>query len=311
MRSILLFGILTALAMGTSCRVDHAIEAEDSWFYSRRPTQHRTTAVGSDSIHWAQVGQGQDTLVLVHGFGPYPSVQWQPVVWKFSPTTTILVVDLLGFGESTSPDTAITVSQQVEVLRASLHSRGIKSIHLVGHSYGGMVSTLFASRYPEMLKSLVLIDPLHRHYDLNHLDSLQRLWGRPIEEVLLPRDVESYDAMMKVSVHDPFFLPEFVKQQVLDNIYSVNLSQREAMLRAVRRDEVLIRNQALGANVPTLILWGAEDALFPVHGSEALARDFPQSSTVVIPKAGHIPHMERPFVVLDTLAEFFSAQSPK
>jgi pimeloyl-ACP methyl ester carboxylesterase len=32
---------------------------------------------------------------------------------------------------------------------------------------------------------------------------------------------------------------------------------------------------------------------------------------VVVPKAGHIPHMERPFVVLDALADFFSAQSPK
>ena len=311
MRLPLLFGIFTALAIGTSCRVDHAIEAEDSWFYSRRPTQHLTTAVGSDSLHWTQVGQGPDTLVLVHGFGPYPSVQWQPVVWKFSPNSTVLVVDLLGFGGSTSPDSSISVDQQVEVLHGALTSCGIQSIHLVGHSYGGMVSTVFASRYPEMLKSLVLIDPLHRHYDLNHLDSLQRQWGRPIEEVLLPRDVASYDAMMKVSVYDPFFLPEFVKQQVLDNIYSVNLSQREAMLRAVRRDEAAIRTQALGAQIPTLIVWGAEDALFPVHGSVALARDFPQSSTVVIPKAGHIPHMERPFVVLDTLAEFFSAQFPK
>jgi pimeloyl-ACP methyl ester carboxylesterase len=311
MRSLLLFGMFAALSAGTSCRVDRAIEAEDSWFYSRRPTQHLTTPVGSDSLHWTQVGQGRDTLVLVHGFGPYPSVQWQPVVWKFSPISTILVVDLLGFGESTSPDSAISVNQQVEVLHDALTSHGIQSIHLVGHSYGGMVSTLFASRYPEMLKSLVLIDPLHRHYNLKYLDSLQNLWGRPIEEVLLPRDVASYDAMMDVSVYDPFFLPEFVKQQVLDNIYSVNLSQREAMLRAVRRDEVLIRNQALGANVPTLLLWGAEDALFPVQGSEDLARDFPQSSTVVVPKAGHIPHMERPFVVLDFLAEFFSAQSPK
>ena len=311
MRLPLLFGIFTALAIGTSCRVDQAIEAEDSWFYSRRPTQHLTTAVGSDSLHWTQVGQGPDTLVLVHGFGPYPSVQWQPVVWKFSPTSTVLVVDLLGFGGSTSPDSSISVDQQVEVLHGALTSCGIQSIHLVGHSYGGMVSTVFASRYPEMLKSLVLIDPLHRHYDLNHLDSLQRQWGRPIEEVLLPRDVASYDAMMKVSVYDPFFLPEFMKQQVLDNIYSVNLSQREAMLRAVRRDEAAIRTQALGARIPTLIGWGEEDALFPVHGSVALARDFPQSSTVVIPKAGHIPHMERPFVVLDTLAEFFSAQFPK
>jgi pimeloyl-ACP methyl ester carboxylesterase len=311
MRLRLLFGIFGWMALVTSCRVDRAIEAEDSWFYSRRPTEHFTTSVGRDSIHWAQVGQGPDTLVLVHGFGPYPSVQWQPVVWKFSPSSTILVVDLLGFGESSAPDSAISVHQQVEVLHAALTARGIRSFHLVGHSYGGMVSTLFASRYPETLKSLVLIDPLHRHYHLEHLDSLERQWGRPIQEVLLPRDVASYDAMMSVSVHDPFFLPEFVKQQVLDNIYSVNLGQREAMLRAVRRDEQSIRNQAVGARIPTLIVWGAEDRLFPVRGSESLARDFPNSSTVVVPKAGHIPHMERPFVVLDALADFFSAQSPK
>lgn len=309
MRSLLLIGIFAALAVG--CRVDHAIEAEDSWFYSRRPTQHFTTEVDGDSLHWTQVGSGPDTLVLVHGFGPYPSVQWQPVVWKFSPKATVLVVDLLGFGRSTSPDSAISVHQQVEVLHHALTSRGIGPVHLIGHSYGGMVSTLFASRHPEMLKSLVLIDPLHRHFELRHLDSLQSQWGRPIEEVLLPRDVASYDAMMNVSVYDPFFLPEFMKQQVLDNIYSVNVRQREAMLRAVRRDAPNILRDAQGAAVPTLLVWGAEDALFPVRDAQKLALDFPQSRTVVVPKAGHIPHMERPFVVLDSLEAFFTAQFPK
>lgn len=301
-----------ALLLGlASCRVDQAIEAEDSWFYSRRPMQNVVTPVGDDTLHWTHVGTGPDTLVLVHGFGPYPTVQWQPVVWKYSDTKTILVVDLLGFGQSTSPDSTVRVSQQVAALKSALDAHGIARIHLVGHSYGGMVSTLFASQYPERVRSLVLIDPLHRHFELKHLDSLQRAWGRPIEEVLLPRDVESYDAMMEVSVYDPFFLPAFMKQQVLETIYRENIQQRESMLRAVRQDEAWIREQAKGSALPTLLIWGAHDALFPPRGACQLAQDFPRSRTVLIPKAGHIPHMERPFSVLDSLEVFFSAQSPK
>jgi pimeloyl-ACP methyl ester carboxylesterase len=307
----LISGLLAAILVSTSCRVDQAIEAEDSWFYSRRPTRSVFTSVGNDTLHWTQTGTGTDTVLLVHGFGPYPTVQWQPVVWKYSDTKTLIVVDLLGFGKSCSPDTAVTVAQQVAALRSALDQRGISRVHLVGHSYGGMVSTLFASQFPDRVRSLVLIDPLHRHFELRHLDSLQRLWGRPIEEVLLPRDVESYDAMMAVSVKDPFFLPSFMKQQVLETIYQVNVAQREAMLRAVRRDELMLKANATGSNVPTLLIWGEGDALFPPRGAVQLARDFPKSRTVLIPNAGHIPHMERPFVVLDSLEVFFSAQSPK
>jgi pimeloyl-ACP methyl ester carboxylesterase len=42
-----------------------------------------------------------------------------------------------------------------------------------------------------------------------------------------------------------------------------------------------------------------------------VAQDFPLSRTVLIPKAGHLPHMERPFVVLDSLEAFFNDQGPK
>lgn len=311
MKLRLITGLVLALQITTSCRVDQAIEAEDSWFYSRRPTRSVFTEVGRDTLHWTQTGTGRDTLLLVHGFGPYPTVQWQPVVWKYSDTKTIIVVDLLGFGKSCSPDSAVTVAQQVAALQSALDQRGISRVHLMGHSYGGMVSTLFASQYPERVRSLVLIDPLHRHFELRHLDSLQQRWGRPIEEVLLPRDLATYDAMMAVSVKDPFFLPAFMKQQVLETIYQVNVEQREAMLRAVRRDEVQLKAKATGANVPTLLVWGEGDALFPPRGAAQLARDFPQSRTVLIPNAGHIPHMERPFAVLDSLEAFFSAQSPK
>ncbi len=152
----LISGLLAAILVSTSCRVDQAIEAEDSWFYSRRPTRSVFTSVGNDTLHWTQTGTGTDTVLLVHGFGPYPTVQWQPVVWKYSDTKTLIVVDLLGFGKSCSPDTAVTVAQQVAALRSALDQRGISRVHLVGHSYGGMVSTLFASQYPDRVRSLVL-----------------------------------------------------------------------------------------------------------------------------------------------------------
>lgn len=296
---------LALLVLTASCRVDQVIEAEDSWFYSRRPTQSVATSVVADTLLWTQVGYSPDTLVLVHGFGPYPTVQWQPVVWKFSDTKTLIVLDLLGFGQSTMPDTSIRISQQVEALRFALDANGIARIHLVGHFYGGMVSTVFANQHPEPLRSLVLIYPLHRHFELRHLDSLQQQWGRPIEEVLLLQDLASNDAMMQLSVYDPFFLPAFMKQQAMENIYSENLKQREAVLRAVRSDQAWIRKQAQSCSVPTLLVWGTHDALFPPQGAAKVAQDFPLSRTALIPKAGHLPHMERPFVVLDSLEAFF------
>ena len=245
--------------------MDKAIAAEDYWFHKAMKAEDHVVAVGVDSMAFSVLGDGADTLVLVHGFGPYPRVQWQPVTCSLSDDMTMVVVDLLGFGQSYSPDNVISVSSQVSAIAAVMDSLGIARAHVMGHSYGGMVAALFASLHPDQVKSLVLIDPLHRHYEKSIMDSIEQAHGLGIEDILLPQSEAAFDVMQGLTIaKDVSFLPNVLKKHVVDKIYTVNQSQRQGLLSAVERDIDQLRAEATGGNMPTALIWGEVDHLFPV-----------------------------------------------
>jgi pimeloyl-ACP methyl ester carboxylesterase len=296
-----------ALLSTVSCTVDRAIEGQSRWFYRVMESEEYVIPLANgDSLSVLHTGKGQDTLVFVHGFGPYPRVQWQPMVWGFGDKKSMFIVDLLSFGASTSADSLISVPRQSESILAGLDSLGVSKFHLVGHSYGGMVSAYLAGEHPERLHSLVLIDPLNRAYRPESLDSLENHLGRPIEEILLPADIEAFDLMHRISVKDVLFVPEFVKQRAIDNIYSENVEQRQGLLRAVERDAPKLIASIHGYNGPTMLLWGAEDAIFSTTNGEALLADYPQGFLKIIEDCGHTPHMEKPFEALDAFKAFYA-----
>jgi pimeloyl-ACP methyl ester carboxylesterase len=57
-------------------------------------------------------------------------------------------------------------------------------------------------------------------------------------------------------------------------------------------------------NVPTLLLWGASDGMVPVAYAEAHRQMIPGATLVIIPDAGHLPHIEQPNVVLQHVLAF-------
>ncbi|MDG1252989.1 MAG: alpha/beta hydrolase [Schleiferiaceae bacterium] len=311
-RKTLCFTFFSLLAL-SACTVEKAIDGESRWFYRAMSSQsYRIPVAGNDTLGLLHTGQGKDTLVFIHGFGPYPRVQWQPMVWGFGDQKSMYIVDLLAFGESSSDDSLITIEQQSEAIWQALDSLGVHRYGLIAHSYGGMVAAYLAGKHPEEIENLVLIDPLNRYYALETLDSLERALGRPIEEVLLPKDVEGFDLMQQISIKDPLYVPEFVKQRAVDNIYTENASQREGLLRAIERDANELKTEMNGYSGPTLLIWGESDAIFPVKNGRELLQDYPNARLEIIRKSGHSPHMERPFEVLDVLREFYlSAQSGK
>ena len=302
--SCLALGLIFWMAL--SCTVDKAIEGQSRWFYRAMASQSfRIPVLDQDTLGVLHTGEGQDTIVFIHGFGPYPRVQWQPMVWGFGDTKSMYIVDLLAFGESASPDSLIHIDHQSEAIVAALDSLGVGTYGLVGHSYGGLVAAYVAGAYPERIQSLVLIDPLNRYFDLATLDSLEEAMGRPIEEVLLPADLESFDLMQVLSLKDPLYVPEFVKQRAIDNIYAENVVQRQGLLHAIEQDAPNLVTTLAGYSGPTLLLWGREDAIFPVKNGERMLSDYPEGTLKIIEKSGHTPHMERPFEVLEELKAFY------
>ena len=104
-------------------------------------------------------GMDEPVIVLVAGYGGDHRT-WRDVQPRLSKFARVVSYDRLGSGNSTPSILPRVVSNFVEELREGLATAGLKPPYLlVGHSYGGAMVRLYASRYPGEVDGLVLVDP--------------------------------------------------------------------------------------------------------------------------------------------------------
>ena len=108
----------------------------------------------------SSISKPRATLVFLHGIGNSGKT-WDEVSANVPDDTNLVILDLLGFGDSPAPDWAVyDAKTQARAVAKTLLSLGIiGDIILVGHSMGGLVAVEFAKRYPRAVRSLVLCSP--------------------------------------------------------------------------------------------------------------------------------------------------------
>lgn len=109
---------------------------------------------GYISLHYEEAGEGEP-LVLLHGNGE-DSSYFKEVMDILSDEFHVLAPDTRGHGKSPRGRGAFTLRRFVEDLRRFLDERGLDQVNLLGFSDGGNIAMLFAMRYPERVKRLIL-----------------------------------------------------------------------------------------------------------------------------------------------------------
>ncbi|MFA7589632.1 MAG: alpha/beta hydrolase, partial [Acholeplasmataceae bacterium] len=108
------------------------------------------------NIYYEVNGIGEPILIL-NGI-MMSTKSWEPFVNSLSKHSQLIRVDFLDQGQSSRMSESYTQSIQVEVVLALLDHLKIAKINLVGISYGGEVSVLFASMHPNRVKRLLLFN---------------------------------------------------------------------------------------------------------------------------------------------------------
>lgn len=110
-------------------------------------------------VSYSDQGDGAAVVLLHAGAGS--NRQWT----KLTPllgARRIIAPDFWGFGESDPWDGAdpIRHDDNADLVAALIAHLGLDRVHLVGHSYGGAPATRLVLRRPELVASLVLIEPI-------------------------------------------------------------------------------------------------------------------------------------------------------
>jgi pimeloyl-ACP methyl ester carboxylesterase len=134
---------------------------------TRYPASGQLVDVGGYRLHVHCVGEGSPTVVLDAGLGGF-SLDWSLVQPELAATTRVCAYDRAGYGWSDPSPKPRTPSQIADELHTLLVNAGIQGPYvLVGHSAAGKHVRLFASRYPQVVVGMVLVDARHESVDTN------------------------------------------------------------------------------------------------------------------------------------------------
>ncbi len=157
----------------------------------------------------------------------------------------------------------------------------ITQTHLIGISMGGMICQALAAKYPERVKSLLLISTAAT---VEHLQSLDFApWGNTLESVLAR--YAQYLTPSFLERNRP--LVKAIAKQTLDAIENHGfLEKAQAQHDAIRT----LDNRDILAQIkaPTLIIHGLDDAVIPAAAGRELAAAIPEAQIKLIPGAGHL-----------------------
>ncbi|KAH7656513.1 Triacylglycerol lipase protein [Dioscorea alata] len=244
-------------------------------------------------------------LVLIHGFGANAKWQWDRQIGPLSRFFNLYVPDLIHFGGSRSDGKDFSVGFQSRCLAAAMKQLGVSKYSVVGISYGGYVAYRLATDAGPAVVDRVVIMTAGIGATAEETKALAEKEKRDVSEILLPRKPEDLMALMRRSVHrPPRWMPTFLLRDFIEVMYTEHRKERvellkELLTKGVGIDPLPVLDQE------TLIIWGDQDNVFPLHLAHRLQRHLGEKSTLeIIPDAGHALQLDKSNCVTDLIENF-------
>ena len=215
----------------------------------------------------------------------------------------LLLYDCRGMWQSEHPSGPYSMAQHADDLAALLDALGVERAHIGGISYGAEISLVFALRYPERTRSLIVssavsqVDPLLRAMMAGWIAAARATNPELLFQVTLP--VNFSERWMAANPAALEAARQRYGQLDMDAFLELLLSFSQLdMTSDLHR-----------ITAPALVMVGEEDILKPRRYAELIASQIPTSEFVVIPNAGHAVLWEQAAVVNSLILGFLAKQA--
>lgn len=248
-------------------------------------------------LHKGEIGP---VLVCLHGVGGNATA-FEPQLNGLSQHLQVWSVDLPGYGLSAALST-MDWESLVAGLKQFLDHHKLHQVHLLGHSFGGMLAQEFAARHPNYLASLILYSTsaafgskdgefqqnfiAARLKPLNQGSSMQQLAGNLIDPLLAPHG----------SPH--------VRQAAIQCMQQVPSGTYSQAIECITTFDC--RHNLPKLTMPTLLLAGAEDTVASPAMMQRMASKIGKATAVVIADAGHLANLEQAQIFDQQVAAFIA-----
>jgi pimeloyl-ACP methyl ester carboxylesterase len=289
--------------------------------------QHHFADLESCRLHYVSRGEGKPLLFL-HGF-PQFWFLWREQLADLGDDHAVYAADMRGYNLSCKPEDveAYRMRHLLGDILGLIQKLELAPLTLVGHDWGGIVSWAFALKYPELLDRLVIIDAPPPF-----------TWNRDLRESPKQRDAVNYMLEFSKPSPEPEEMMAASDFALMDNLMvriggrGAQLSEEERRIyhaawgqpgalrgglnyyRAARMgdqvaaggvpEEYMEKIKTQTVEVPTLVIWGENDAALLPSLTRGLSEWVPRLRVEIVPGAGHWVPYERPDVVNALIRDF-------
>ena len=265
------------------------------------------------SLNVKIMGQGYP-LVLMHG-GPGADLYTLMSFRRLADQFTLVFYDHRGNGRSTgAPIESMNFENLTADADALRQALGFDQWAVLGHSFGGFVALEYALRFPHSLSHLLLLDT-----GADHRWSQEKAPAELAKRGFSPEIVNLARRFFNGQIEPKEMMPALMKMGKAYNPHTGFRQMPHMLMMGLQiklRPEALIYSAThflkdwtvmdrLGEiNVPTLVMAGREDFIYPPESQEELTARIPNAHLVLIDRAGHNPHDEQTAEVIRAVRDF-------
>lgn len=209
------------------------------------------------------------TIVLIHGWGGTKE-SWRNNLGEISKSFDCIALDLPGFGDSEEPSLPWGTLEYATFLSDFVKALKLKSVVIIGKSFGGRVATAYASKNPTELQNLILVS------------------SAGIEE-------KSISVQLRIALSKlvPQGVKKILKQYLMKSSGKKGTSQYKSEVKKI------VTNQDLKSLLPliksqALVVWGDQDKVLPLSYGQRIAKSIPNAQLKVINGGDHWVHERQP-----------------
>ena len=255
----------------------------------------KTINIRGTQLFYTVEGEGMP-VILMHGWGCNHSTL-KSIEAQLTPGFKVYNVDFPGFGGSNEPSAVWGVEEYTSLIEEFARQEHIESPILLGHSFGGRVGILFASR--NKVHKLILVDAAV---------------VKPRRSLRYYYKVYSYKAIKHALL---FFLGKKRGETALNSyrakVGSSDYSNASPMMRAILSKVVNEDLKSVMPKIacPTLLIWGANDTATPLADAKIMEKLIPDAGLVSFDGVGHYSFLENPYQFAAVLKSFLSKDMTK
>ena len=269
-------------------------------------------------LFYFEAGNPKDpAIIMIHGLGDEADT-WRHVFLPLAEQFHVVAVDLPGFGRSDKPSRDYTPDFMQSAILALMEILNISPAVLMGSSLGAILSHNLALTHPDKVSGLILADGGLLQTAAMGDQSLKLmalpLVGEWFYTHLRKNPQAAFDSLRSV-YRDLDTLPkadrEFLFTRVNRRVWSNG--QRRAYFSTLRKLTPWVMKIQNGLKehltqlrIPTLVIRGEADQLFPEENAEGVLRYQPNASLATITKASHLPHQEEPEAFIKVISDWLS-----